>query len=233
MKRSMYRFSVFVVLIAMMFLIIPGSVVSGQTDSDGECVICEQSPHNMQSIPTDDPRIINLKQSPQAILIEKNYGDLVWDEASLQLIEEKQWQILAIPIKNENNSEIQILMAATQDGKDFRVLVFGMIYEKPSSSKFNGTLKFYSPEGELGLSVTYKNGQLQDVEKGKAENSPKGLNWSCFLDCLGELGLEFLPVCTTFCTFCAGLPNPYNPGCWGCAACIGGTAITCIVGCWE
>lgn len=130
----MYQFFVFVILIGIMFLIIPGSIVSGQTDSDGECVICEQSPHNMQSIPTDDPLIINLKQSPQAILIEKNYGGLVWDEASLQLIEEKQWQVLAIPIKNEDTSEIQILMAATQDSKDFRVLVLGKRFAVESLS---------------------------------------------------------------------------------------------------
>lgn len=230
MKTKVYRIFVVLLLFALIFLPSNGEVIPGYAQSDDGCSSCEQGIHDILPISSDDLRIINLRKLPQISAVIKNYGDLVWNEATIQWVDKDKWQILAVPIKNDGGTETQILLAATQDNKDFRVLVFGMTVENPYSPKFNGVFKFYSPEGGLSLGVIYVDGKLQEIEKG---NTPKGLNWSCFVDCLGTLGLEFLPACTTtFCTFCFGLPNPYNPGCWGCAACIGGTAFTCIIACW-
>jgi len=230
MKTKVYRIFVVLLLFGLIFLPSNGKAISGYTQSDDDCSSCEHVVHDILPISQDDLRIINLRKSHQISAVIKNYGDLMWDEATIQWVDNEQWQILAVPIKNEDSTETQILLAATQDNKDFRVLVFGMTAKNPYSPRFNGVFNFYSPEGRLSLGITYVDGKLQEIEKG---NTPNGLNWGCFVGCLWDLGLEFYSPCIIFCVFCAGLPNPYNPGCWGCAACIGGSAFTCILACWK
>jgi len=212
---------------------------SDKLSESEECSCCDKTGTSMRSISLNDPVLESLKQTPEAALVKDNLGELLWNQATVQsqLIEDKPWQILAVPIVNTNTTEAQILLAATEDGSQFRILVFGM---QPENSKndngqgFSGTLKFYSPDGNLLISAIYRDGKLQSTEKSTSEISPTGLNWGCFGDCLWTLFTsEMQQQCTYVCTSCAIAPSPLSPFCWNCAACIGGSAIVCILACWE
>lgn len=223
--------------------------ISGVALSDGlrsdklseseACSCCDKTGTSMKSISLDDPVLESLKQTPEAALVKDNLGDLIWDQSTIQLhvIEDKHWQILAVPILNTNSTEVQIMLAATEDGSQFRILVFGMQPEDLKIDKgqdFSGTLKFYSPDGNLLISAVYSDGKLQSTENRTSEISPTGLNWGCFGDCLWTLFTsEMQSQCTYVCISCAIGPSPLSPFCWNCAACIGGSAIVCILACWE
>jgi len=192
----------------------------------------------MRSISLDDPVLESLKQTPEAALVNDNLGELQWNQATVQsqLIEDKPWQILAVPIVNTNTTEVQILLAATEDGSLFRILVFGMQSEDlkiDNGQGFSGTLKFYSPDGNLLISAIYSDGKLQSIENSTSEISPTGLNWGCFGDCLGNIGYDLWIGCYSICSACASVPIPSNPICWACAGCIGAGAFLCIIACWE
>jgi hypothetical protein len=138
--------------------------------------------------------------------------------------EGSDWQVLAVPIR-ANTRESQALLAGTRDGKEFVVLVLGVTYEGGTvdySAGFTGSLDFYNPTGEVAITARFSGGELQDVEKLMDLHRSPGLNWDCFVECLVEIGRELLPQCVAACVLCAGVPIPYNPACWACAACIGG-----------
>lgn len=149
--------------------------------------------------------------------------------------EGSECQPLAVPIRG-NTGEGQALLAGTRDGKEFVVLVFGVSDEGNTadySAGFTGSLDFYKPTGELAITARFIESELQDVEKLADLHRSPGLNWDCFIECLIEIGREFLPACVTVCYLCASFPHPFSPACWTCAACIGGSAFYCIVACWE
>ena len=192
----------------------------------------------MNTISINDPVLESLKQTPEATLVKDNLGGLLWDQSTVQLhvIEDKPWQILAVPILNTNATEVQIMLAATEDGSQFRILVFGMQRENSEIDKhqsFSGTLKFYSPDGNLLISALYSDGKLQSIENRTNEISPTGLNWGCFGDCLLAIGYDIWTGCGYTCTLCVSALTPYNPVCWACAGCLGAGAFTCIIACWD
>lgn len=262
----MKKFRAFhIVLVVLVYLLIATSAVSaraipgdgaysqaeefsGVALSDGlrsdklseseECSCCYKTDKSMRSISLDDPVLESLKQTPEAALVNDNLGELLWNQATVQsqLIEDKPWQILAVPIVTTNTTEVQILLAATEDGSQFRILVFGM---QPENSKndngqgFSGTLKFYSPDGKLLISAVYSDGKLQSTENRTSEISPTGLNWGCFWDCLGIIGYDMWISCGSTCILCVSVFIPISPACVACASCLGASAFVCIIACWE
>jgi hypothetical protein len=177
-----------------------------------------------------------LRKTEEAREVERNFGALQWSQVILMEQEGSDWQVLAVPIR-ANTRESQALLAGTRDGKEFVVLVLGVTYEGGTvdySAGFTGSLDFYNPTGEVAITARFSGGELQDVEKLMDLHRSPGLNWDCFVECLVEIGRELLPQCVAACVLCAGVPIPYNPACWACAACIGGgSAFWCIVACWE
>jgi hypothetical protein len=238
MKKSWYKLLVSLVLVGLLVAPTGLMVQAGEGEPPERCASCSDVGGPQQTVrllPSNDPLVRELSDTEDAREVLHNFGALQWDQATAITYEGSERQVLAVPIRSKTD-ESQVLLAEIRDGKEFVVLVLGVTYDGNTLTDhptgFTGTLNFYNPTGELAITATFVEGELQNVEKLAALRSP-GLNWDCFTDCLLHLGLQFGSECIWLCYYCAGFFHPYNPACWGCAACIGGGAFWCIVACWE
>jgi len=235
--KTLYKFVVSLILVALLFST-SGSVTQASTideKSPVECGCCEQTgTKDIVVLSQDDPYLVALQLTTEVKSVEDNFGTLLWDQAFLQSTEGNPWQVITIPIENKRTKETQLLLAGTQDGTTFRVLVFGLDLEQPkdeaSQQSFNGSLKFYQPTGKLLYLAVYQNGNLRELVNRTNEVTPLGLNWGCFIGCIGRA----IPInCVYSCSLCAVVLTPYNPFCYVCAGCIGYGAFICILACWQ
>ena len=215
-----------------------GSVTQASTTdvaSLDECGCCAQTgAKQVIYLSHEDPYLVALQLTAEVKSAEDNFGALLWDQAYLQSNEANPWQVVTIPIENKHIQETQLLFAGTQDGNTYRILVFGLEIEKSKSEgfqqSFNGSLKFYEPTGKLMYLGVFKDGILKEVVNRTNEVSTMGLDWGCFLGCVGR---AIPSQCTPYCLLCAVAPTPYNPACIVCAGCVGYGAFVCLVACWQ
>jgi hypothetical protein len=236
-KKNICRFVASLVLVALLFS--TGGLVTQASTIDEksleECGCCQQTGNNQVVVLSqEDPYLVALQLTAEVKSVADNFGTLRWDQAVLQSTEGNPWQVITIPIENKRTKETQLLLAGTQDGNTFRILVFGLELEKSndeaSQQSFNGSLKFYLPTGKLLYLAVYQNGNVNEVVNRTNEVTPMGLNWGCFLACVGRA----IPTyCLATCYFCAVVLSPINPMCYACAGCIGYGAFVCILNCWQ
>ena len=235
--KTVYKFVVSLVLLTLL-ISVSGSVTQASTTdttSLDECGCCLQTGAKQVVVLTqEDPYLIALQLTAEVKSAEDNFGTLLWDQAYLQSTEGNPWQVITVPIENKHTKETQLLFAGTQDGNTFRILVFGLEVEKPThedaQQSFSGSLKFYESTGKLIYLGVYQDGILKEVVNRTDEVSPQGLDWGCFLSCIG---INIPGFCLTPCIICAGAAVPTNPFCIVCAGCIGYGAFICIVACWR
>jgi len=246
MKRQWMSVSFVFVLLFTLLVGSQGTLASQESPiltpsniNKSQCETCDfYTPQlGLVSLAADNGILQSLQEEDQLVTLQQNFGKVLWRNASLYLPEENQGHIVVAPIigSTENTAdEIRFLLAVTEDGNIFQIIVLGISLEQPGEARSTcgGSMAFYAPDGSELVTADFVEGKITNIN---ISDQPMitGLNWGCFGDCLLSLGLDFLPVCVSACSLCASFPNPYNPGCGACAACIGGSAITCIFACWE
>jgi hypothetical protein len=233
--KIVYKFVVSLLLLTLLFST-GGSITQASTtdtiflDEYGCCL--QTGANQIDILSQEDPYLIALKLTAEVKSAEDNFGTLLWDQAYLQSTEGNPWHVITVPIESKHTKETQLLFAGTQDGNTFRILVFGLEVENPAyedaQQSFSGSFKFYVPTGKLIFMSEYQDGILTEVVNQTDE--VKGLDWGCFLSCIGE---NIPTYCLTSCIICAGAAVPTNPFCIACAGCIGYGAFICIVRCWR
>lgn len=233
--KTIYKFVVSLILLTLLFST-SGSVTQASTTDTTSLDECgcglQTGDKHVVVLTQEDPYLIALQLTAEVKSAENNFGTLLWDQAYLQSTEGNPWQVITVPIENKHTKETQLLFAGTQDGNTFRILVFGLEVEKltheDAQQSFSGSFKFYEPTGKLICLGGYQDGILKDAVNQTDE--VRGLDWGCFLSCIGE---NIPTYCLTSCIVCAGAAEPTNPFCVACAGCIGYGAFIWIVECWR
>lgn len=160
----------------------------------------------------DAPILRNLQMDDQIAAIQSNFGTVLWQNASLNVPKGSQWQIVVAPIApaEATSDETKILLAGTQDGTTFHLLVFGMLLEQSAkrvNPAFSGRVTFYEAGGDKVATADFVDGETVAVSVSN-QVTPSGLNWGCFGDCLLTLGLEVWPICCTCLQLLCLSPHP-------------------------
>lgn len=199
-----------------------GQGQKGPSDESG------QIPYTYSRLAPDDPAIGNLKDIVAVGTATQHFGQPKWDAVYRIEYQETARTAYMIPYPEAADTTF-LLVGGPESGLDEIGLVCQMRVDKAAGGQPVADTTWLTPDGQLIGSVTLRGGQVTDSSFNPVVIEPLGLNWDCFVACVG-----FVPVvCYEVCIICAGVPSPYNPACWACAACIGGGAFFCILACWE
>jgi len=195
----------------------------------------------------DDPIILALKASEDLQHYNKEAGELLWDMTTMISYEsEETFPLIIVPIDNGGEETLSMLVSAyNQEKGEFHSFLndFGLSsIASLEKEGYTGVIEFKTIENLSVQRTVYEKGsvlQVQDFEI--SEIAYRGVDVSCFLDCLRPYNLVATiaalgPFCSVSGKACLTWIHPWNPGCAGVAGCVlwyGGTAAACAWECWD